>query len=78
MEKKQNVELLLAPTDFKELMRVYNSDLIENPIVLYHSETHEFSAHLDIKIQNVLLRMRSYNITEDDYKTALFVGFKKI
>ena len=78
MEKKQNVELLLAPTDFKELMRVYNSDLIENPIVIYYSETDEFSAHLDIKIQNVLLRMRSYNITEDDYKTALFVGFKKI
>ncbi len=78
MEKKQNVELLLAPTEFKELMRVYQSDLIENAIVCYYPETNDFSAHLEVKIQNVSLRMRSYNITEDEYKIALFNGFKKI
>jgi hypothetical protein len=78
MEKEQNVELLLAPTTFKELLRVYMWDVVEDASILHHRELKTYSAHMDIKIQNVLLRMRAYNLTKDEVKTAKQIGWRKM
>jgi hypothetical protein len=78
MEKEQNVELLLAPTTFKELLCVYFWDVVEDASILHHRELNVYSAHMDIKIQNVLLRMRAYNLTKDEVKTAREIGWRKV
>ena len=72
---KTQTEILMPPCTFDEILKSSNGNLVIEKTVSIHNG---YNAHVELLIPgNLVIRLRSYDLTEDQFNLLIFHGFNK-
>ena len=71
------IDILTEPISFEKIITYAMAPNVIRKNLLINSKDGALSAHIELEIVNLIIRLRAYNITEENFEKALILGFEK-